>query len=575
VTEPQRRVATVAAYLALFLVAVVVPCVIASHYGALNIPRSDDWSYLLSLFRWLDEGHIGFNNWVSMTLVGQLVITAPVAWLSGNSIAAVHVFTAVLGFAGLVALVHTPERDFRLRAWVLAFTIAVCPLWPTLAPTFMSEVPSFAVQCIFLALALHALRDSRLSYARYGGTMVVGFLAIAIRQYEIVPVLAVTVVAFARVRHDREARRRVLVVTGLLVVATAGLLGWWLSLPDSLSLAPEAQASGLVANLAVRMGGFVRLTGLCLLPVTIAVGPVRLVKRAWVASRVLTGLVAGGTAVWLAVAYVRVTDDPFVGNYVHLKGTLADDVLLGLRVPVMPESLFRLVVLVGSLSAIVLLVGAVPTVVALWTRARERRLTTVDDPDAAVLGLSIVGFLAAYGLAIVTTLPVFDRYGLQVLPIVGLAVIRVRRRVDLEVRSAAPARVRAPVGVLAALAVLALVAVVFATDSASYDATRWQVAEAVVRAGYPPTRINGGFEWIAWHRRVGPPNVRGKSLAERQRLKRAYLRPFCVDVMINPRFAGQVRNAIATGTVHGLGHEPERIIAIRKRRGCPGTDVPG
>lgn len=570
-TDSHRRLATIAAYVALFLVAVVLPCGIAAHYGALRIPRSDDWSYLLTLFRLLDHGRLGFNNWVSMTLVGQLALAAPVAWITGNSIVAVHVFTAVLGFVGLVALVLSAEPEYRLRAWVLAFAIALCPLWATLAPTFMSEVPSFAVQCVFLAFAFRALRAPELTYGNFGGAMVVGFLAIAIRQYEIIPVLAVALVALVHGWRRPAERRRVIVVTAALAVTTAGLLGWWLSLPDSLSLAPAAQADGLVANFVVRMGGFVRITGLCLLPVVIAIGPARTLGRAWRASAPLTAIVAAFGAAWLAVSYVPDTASPFVGNYVHLKGTLGDDVLLGARVHVMPASLFRLLVLLGSVAAIVLLVSAVPAVVALWYRVRAHDRRTVADPIGAVLGLTIVGFAAAYGLAIVTKLPVFDRYVLQVLPVVGLAVIRSRAAESVGAPRAV--RIAAPWGVAAGFVVIAAAALVFATDSASYDATRWHVAQDVVRAGWPAKRIDGGFEWVAWHRQLGPP-AEGGSQEERHRRKMEYLRPTCVDLVVAPRSRKLLRAAIATGTVHGLGHGPERIVAVRNDRPCPGSDVP-
>ncbi len=110
---PNPSGATIAAYVGLFAVAVVAPLVVAAHYGALDIPRSDDWSYLLTLFRLVDHGVLGFNNWVSMTLVGQLALAAPIALVFPRSITAVHVATALLGFVGLVALVQGTERRYR------------------------------------------------------------------------------------------------------------------------------------------------------------------------------------------------------------------------------------------------------------------------------------------------------------------------------------------------------------------------------------------------------------------------------------------------------------------------------
>jgi len=51
---------------------------------------------------------------------------------------------------------------------------------------------------------------------------------------------------------------------------------------------------------------------------------------------------------------------------------------------------------------------------------------------AVVLALTTLGFSAAYAFAIATELPVFDRYVLPVLPLVGLLLIR-RTREGLRV----------------------------------------------------------------------------------------------------------------------------------------------
>ena len=56
----------------LAVIGVALPVAVASRYGALGIPRSDDWSYLLTMYRWLEDGKLTFNGWVSMTLIGQV-----------------------------------------------------------------------------------------------------------------------------------------------------------------------------------------------------------------------------------------------------------------------------------------------------------------------------------------------------------------------------------------------------------------------------------------------------------------------------------------------------------------------
>lgn len=580
VTEvaPSRPAPTIAGYLLLFVVAVVAPLVAAAHYGALDIPRSDDWSYLLTLFRFVDHGVLGFNNWVSMTLVGQLALAAPIALVLPRSITAIHVASALLGFGGLVALVQCAERRYRRAAMVLALTIAVGPLWSPLASTFMTDIPAFAVQCGFLALAFRILRAGEISVGGYAGALAVGFLAISIRQYEAIPVLAVMIVTLVvAVRTGPRARvRALLLVTGAVVVATIALFAWWLSLPDALSLAPSPVTSGLLANLTVRLGGFVRLVGLLLTPVVLYAGPVDIARNAWRRGPGLSTLVGVGTTLWMAASYLRVPDVPFVGNYVDIYGVLSRDVLTGPRAPVIPESLFRLLAVVGSAAAVLLALALVPALLDTVRRLGSRDVVP-RDPITAVLALSIVGFTVAYSFAIATELPVFDRYVLPVLPLVGLLLVRRRRgtarsdEADPTSRPAPRTRRWATVGTATALVVLGVVGLAYATDSASFDGTRWRIDQAVERQGWAPGRIYGGFEWISWHQKVGPPQ--GDTSAERIRLRARYLAPFCIDVIINPG-RSKSRAAIARDVVRGLGHADEPIVAVRNDKPCRGGLTP-
>jgi len=427
---------------------------------------------------------------------------------------------------------------------------------------------------VFLALAFRVLRAPEIAVGAYAGAMAVGFLGIAIRQYEAIPVIAFVIVAFTMTIAARRPRRGLLLVTALAVAATIGLFAWWLSLPDALSLAPSPATSGLVANLAVRFGGFVRLTGLLLTPLLLFVGPVDVVRTAWRRSPVLSAVVGAGATLWMGASYLRVPEVPFVGNYVDLYGVLSRDVLPGARVPVIPENLFRLMAVVGSVSAVVIALAMVPALVDAGRRLRARDLVP-RDPVTAVLGLATLGFSVAYALAIATELPVFDRYVLPVLPLVGLLLVR-RVRAEQTV-AAAPATGRAPARgwrvatTVVALVVLGGIGLAYATDSASFDGARWEVDRAVARLGWKPTRIYGGFEWISWHQKVGPPQ--GDTQAERIRLRARYLAPFCVDVVINPG-AERTRAAIARGVVHGLGHADEPIVAVRNAKPCRGGFTP-
>ena len=570
---PARRggAASWISVLILFVAGVLLPLLVAAHYDALDIPRSDDWSYLVTLFRWVDHGRLGFNDWVSMTLVGQLVIAAPIVAVFGESIRAVHIFSAVLGFAGLLGL-YAVGRQVLPRgrgALLVAVTMAVGPLWAPLAATYMTDVPAFAAQMLSLGVAISAVRRPRLALAKLALALALGFVAISIRQYEIIPVIATLLVAVWIAAHepDRGRLRPVLAMAGALVLAVVALLAWWSNLPDSLSLSPDPQTSGLVANLIVQSAGFLRLTGLLLIPVVVWLDPMRIIRRAWNASRRLALATAAGASTWLLVTYVRSPATPFVGNYVDRHGVLSEDVLNGRRPLVMPARMFDLVVAAGSIAAVVLLLAMVEPTTRLIASIRNRD-RTLTDPGTAILALTVAGFATAYAIAIATKLPIFDRYALPAIPLAGLLTIGTMERAGPEPVPIPPRSTPGWTRLVATAVVTVLfagVGLVFATDSAAFDATRWKVDEAAVRHGYSPLAIYGGFEWISYHRRRGP--ILGKSVAERQRLRRIYFRGLCVDVVVNPR-PRVARRAIARATMGGIGHADVAIVAVPNSRRC-------
>ncbi len=554
----------------LVIVGAGLPLLVASLAGALNIPRSDDWSYLLTLFRWVDHGRLGFNNWVSMTLVGQLVLTVPIVAIFGRSIAAVHVYAAIIGTVGLVAIVAlgNQTRASRRGALLVALSIALGPMWAPLAATYMTDVPAFAIQMLSLAFAVNALRRDRVSLRGLGLALGFGFVAVSIRQYEVIPLIAVSVVALWRTTQDGD-RHRVRIVIGMIaavMLATAALFVWFAGLPDALSLSPDPQSSGLIANLTVQSAGFVRLTGLLLVPVVVWGGPVTVVRRAWASSHVVTGGTAVAVSAWMAVTYVRNPATPFVGNYLDRHGVLAEDVLTGRRLPVIPAWTFDILALVGSVAAVVLLLAAVPFTMTIRRRIADRDVH-LTDPTTAILALTVLGFSGAYSIAIATKLPIFDRYALPVVPLVGLLYLGAARCPVPETVTVATRRSARTVSSVIACAALAVIGLAFSTDSASFDAARWRIDTRVTQLGYSPLAIYGGFEWVSYHRKVGP--TLGGTVAERQRLRAIYFRGLCVDVRVNPQPAA-ARRAIARATMHGLAHRPVLLVALPNERRCAG-----
>ena len=547
----------------LLVVGLILPLAVASHYGALGVARSDDWSYALSLFRWVDTGHLGFNHWVSMTLLGQLVISVPVVEVFGRSVWVLQVATALFGFGGLLAIVALGRRVGAHEgrgALLVGTTVAIGPLWATLATTYMTDVPSLVAQMTALLLAARAF-GARLRPSWFVGSLAVAVFSFSIRQYGIVTVMAIIIVGYAQARSGRGSTRFVVVAGGVAVCACAVILFVWTRIPDPLTVEPSAPSAGSVSAMLVTMAGFARLTALLVLPVLIAAGPVRIVRGAWVASRTVTAAVVVGILSWLTITYARSPRAPFVGNYVDRLGTLSNDVAAGSRPNVMPSGLFQAMVVVASIAAIVLVLAAVPGVLAIVARWR-RGDWEIRRPEVAVLTWTLTGITAAYAIAVLVDLPIFDRYGLVLVPLAGLLLIAEPRSLVVVPR---PARRVTMTAAAAAFVVLAGIGLVYATDSASFDATRWSVATRATHLGYRPLQIYGGFEWLGWHRQRGPTRSEHASVRRRSRL--AYFRHLCVDVVIHPNRGLEAR-ALVRDHVRGGLRGPTPIIAVRTDRPC-------
>jgi uncharacterized membrane protein YuzA (DUF378 family) len=563
-------------FVALAVIAVAAPVVIAHHYGALDIPRSDDWSYLHTLFLWHRTGHGDFNDWVSMTLVGQVVISAPIVGLFGESITAISIAWAIIGFAGLLAVVMLARFLGRpvQEGFLVALAIAACPLWGALAPTFMTDVPAFVFE--MFALALGALALKRASTRLLIGAAGVGFVAIAIRQYAAIPVGALLVSA-GWTAFARGDRRRVRTIVGIIVGLAAAviiLLLWWSSVPNGKVLGPRIPNIESVRLTIANAANFLRLAGAVLFPVVVFARPARVARRAFGYDRVVALWTTFAMTGLLVVGYALASTRPFIGNYFDAHGVLSNDIIPGARPPIMPTIVFDGLVLLATLSAIVLALACVPFVHDLIGAVRTR---TAGHPDPLVLtlGLTVAGFAVAYELATFLRMgfsertAVFDRYALPVLPLIGLLflVSTARRATDEPAGSEVSRSVAPRIPTLIALAAITLIGFAYTAESASFDGTRWKLAETVVARGYSPLQIHAGYEWEGWFHGRGP--LTSDSVSERQQLRAAYFQGMCVTISISPKRLP--KDPIAVATSNAPTRRPATIVAARNTRSC---DIP-
>lgn len=563
-----QRLAAVAPTLALFVVGVVLPVLVARHYGALGVPRGDDWSYLRTLFTWVDTGELNFNNWVSMTLLGQLVLAAPVVWLRGRDIAAVQLVVTALGFVGLLAVAAWGRYlDGRRRSGlVLALSLAAGPIYATLAVSFMTDVPGLAASCVAVLGGLYATTAPNRLGRGVAVAFVAGLIGFTIRQYTVIPVVAVAIVAclLARAEGDRGFQRKVLVGAGSVIGLAVLFLAGWSAVPDAKALSPTWPDGHAARALLYEGGGMARLVGLWSLPALLWAGPRALVGRALRAAPVLGVLVGATTGLVLAATARNAPRIAFAGNYVVPDGILADGVSAGPRPDLIPGAWWTLLVALGTVGTALLALLAVP-----WLVAGARRLLARDvqlrDPVTALLSLTTLGYTATYALAAVVGLPLYDRYVLPIVPLVGASLVRTAHleRVAGHAGVDAPTRRPALAG-LVALVVLGAVGALYTVDSASFDGVRWHVASDATRAGWHPKQVGGNFEWINYYSATP-----GSYARRRARI--------CVVVVLRPDGRGPMLTAPALldlsgsairGTYRPPFRDPVAVVAVRNGRLC-------
>ena len=279
--------------LVLISVGFIVPVLIASYYGSISAPVSDDWAYDLAAFHLASHGGIDLYNWGTINLVGQLFLALPVILAFGSHIWVLNIWTCVIGLAGLVA-VNYLGRQLQLsrrQALFVAVLMGAGPMWAVLSTSFMTDVQSVAVMAIALAVAAGDRRTDRIVTSRTVLALGLAGLAFTIREP--------TGVAFAAIALSRMGRcGRPSLLTAvpwaaIVAAITSTLLIfyiWRRALPSGSAEIPAHPDGSLLGNYWFDEWLF-PLLGLMMAPVAVLMDPVDILRRALRTSRL--GLLIG------------------------------------------------------------------------------------------------------------------------------------------------------------------------------------------------------------------------------------------------------------------------------------------
>jgi hypothetical protein len=492
---PSRRLAGSGWWVALLVVLALAPIAVSAAFGAFGLVRNDDWAWAEILWHWTESGSLRLNGWPSMFLIGQLALAWPVGRLFPDSLVALELFTVGVGVVGVLATYWTLRQFLSAsRAALPLALMLLSPLYAPLAMSFMTDVPAFTAQAGCLALGVRAL-TARNAVRLAGWTaaaMAIGIVGFTIREYAIVAPAAVGLVLLTRA-IARRARDEIFAVAvpGLAAVVLAlGLLSWRLGMRGSLTFKPSL--SSAVDGFGADFGRSVLYTVVTLtflvLPVFVFV-PVRPLVDKIASRRGSTVAALGFFAAALAgVAGGWRWSPPILSPYLDERGTFGTDVLPGARATLLPDLVFKALLVVVLAASVLLVVVLVASAANALGRSKHRRVAFAELDARAILVLFVLGSIAAIVTVGTFDLPIFDRYLLVVSPFVAGLVL------DTAPAMAVATHARRLVQ-WASVATFALLGLAWTTDSAAFDAARWHAGNEAVAMGVPADRIDAGFEW--------------------------------------------------------------------------------
>jgi hypothetical protein len=558
-----RREYLVAAAVAVAVVGFYVA--IAAVHGALGASRNDDWAYFRIVTHLADTGEFRLDGWVQTMFIGQALVSLPVIALFGERILPLQLLVAVFAAVGLWAT-YAVIRPWLGRRWtVLAVgCVAVGPVYGIVSVSYMSDVPSYALQMLTLLAGVRAMRATPVHLGWLAAALALGFVSFSIREYGVAS--GVTVAVYAVV-HAWAGRQRVRTVTALAatwLASVAALYLWRSGLPNTYPTPIDLSPTGL-RNAADELWRSALTVGLFIAPAAFVVSPLRLLRaaRERMTRRVKVALLVLGVAL---IATVDVRGLGLVGNHADRRVAYWRT-LPGEPARVLPGPVWIVLLLIGIYSTAVSVV-MVSLRVEVWLRHRRTWrtvLASTADRGAHLSWLFVVLYAALLAAAVgLTTTDLFDRYLLVLVPLSAALVVHAGHAERL-VREL-PGRRDA-----VAMVGLATLGLVVVDGSATFDGAKWRLGEEVAaRTGWEPGSIDAGYEWFGYHQ---SSDLELQSEVTGPVFWRALFapRPICASGSFAPSDPTEEPGGTVVATVTGTGlfGVDVRLVAVAGPDTCP------
>jgi hypothetical protein len=479
----------------LLLLGVALPLVVGAVAGSLELPRYDDWSYRRIALDLARTGSVVLDGISETMIIGQILVTQPLLWLSGFQPWAFTVAGVVFATAGILGAYAMARGILSARdATIAAGLLAVFPGYLAYATSYMSDVPALAAEFTCLALGMVAIRSRTVLFGWLLASAAVGVFAFSIREFAVAAPASVLLAAIA-------GQPRSLRVLGLaLAVGTCcvGIHLWRTSLPGQLpALGPGYGAPFLSVQAMYSVALVVAPAAL--------IGAIRwrpYLRRLHVVIGLEIGVILAGAHVLRYLRDGGGMPRVILDNLFSPRGNPTSTLESGGLPLLFPEAVWSAVNGLALVTALAVFSVGVGIAGVHWRRT-GRSLEGIASRLGSPLGIVLLFSVLVMGglLAFSLSRPVYDRYFWPLVPPVAVLFLYLPGDMGAPDPSKSDPRVDRLLRGSATFVtfVLAGLAGILLLNSHALDAARWAAGQRLVGTGLASDQIDAGFEWVGFH----------------------------------------------------------------------------
>ena len=490
-----------------------------------NFPLGDDWCYAKSVKRLLETGEFRLHDWAAAAVFTQIFWGALFCLPFGFSFTALRISTLVLGIAGVIA-VYGILREVgagKKLSFLGALLLAINPIYFLLSHTFMTDVPFLALASISLFFFIKALRNNSIAY-----TVIGTFFACAstlTRQIGVAIPIAYGIAYYFRQRASEDFSLKPekvshgfkKILTAILpALITVGVLIIFITILLLIGIYPSAAGSdciyinliiskfssdysAIIPSMLYNVFLLFLYSGLFLIPFLLFRNP-ETRRLSSIKSKIIT-LIAGMPLIFES-AYIIIFQRrlmPFqdfggnvMGDFRLGAPTLKDVFIMAMgSLPKAPYILWFAITIVGLIGGFILFKIFVRRLYEIWNK-HSGKASQANRRSYIIFAVSAIIVLFA-PIALLDY--IFDRYLFVFMPL--LLVLIAARNGDKQTGSLK--WIRAVAGFVFLFFIM-IFTICGTHDYLSWNKARWKALNYLTeRKEISPRRIDGGFEFNAWH----------------------------------------------------------------------------